>query len=209
MATSTPQLVEQIVRRSPFLIDAMADHLINLSALARRMQPEIEKTLNKKASQASIMMALKRLAPQLKKHNRDVYDFNTGDLDMTVRSELTLLVYKNSSTLIAIEKHGDASIQWIKGATETTCVTKSSLTAELEQQAAQEILSRKKENIAALSIRFPHDKKDTLGGYSTVIQMLTWEHIVIHEMTTVNDEFILLLDEDAVDRAVHLLKGRQ
>lgn len=65
MPLTTPQHVEQIVRRSPFLVNAMTNNLINLSALARSLQPEIEKTLNKKASEASIMMALKRLIPHL------------------------------------------------------------------------------------------------------------------------------------------------
>lgn len=50
MAVSTPQLVKKIVKRSPFLMDAMVDDWINLSALARTMQVEIEKTLGKQAA---------------------------------------------------------------------------------------------------------------------------------------------------------------
>lgn len=62
---TVPEAVEKIVNRSRYLSEAMSKGLINLSALARYIKPEIEEMLIKNVSDSSVIMALKRLEKTL------------------------------------------------------------------------------------------------------------------------------------------------
>jgi len=55
------QVVEQIIHRSPFIAEAMAEGLANNAQVARRIKPEVEKTLFEEVSEGSIAMALHRI----------------------------------------------------------------------------------------------------------------------------------------------------
>ena len=64
--TSIPNIVEEIIKKKPFLEDALVNGLVNLSALARHLKPEIEKHIDKPVNDSAIIMALNRLIPRIK-----------------------------------------------------------------------------------------------------------------------------------------------
>jgi hypothetical protein len=73
---SISDAIKQKVLHSPFLEAGLASGIINLSALARQIKPEIESRLVKNASDGAMIMALKRLADELhddKLLNQDHY----------------------------------------------------------------------------------------------------------------------------------------
>jgi hypothetical protein len=55
------ELLEQIILRTPFLEEGLSQGIINLSALSRKIRPQIEKQILKPVSASAILMALKRL----------------------------------------------------------------------------------------------------------------------------------------------------
>ena len=63
-------LVEQYVLETPLVEEHLSLGLMNLSALARHLRPRIRKALLRPVSDASIMMALKRLGPRLAARTR-------------------------------------------------------------------------------------------------------------------------------------------
>ena len=63
---SVAQAVEGVVKHKPYLSEALASGIINISALARQIQPELETMLGKPLNAGAIVMALNRLAPYLK-----------------------------------------------------------------------------------------------------------------------------------------------
>jgi NTP pyrophosphatase (non-canonical NTP hydrolase) len=44
---SIAQAVDRLISQSPFLEEALTDNLINVSSLARKLRPEVEKMLEK------------------------------------------------------------------------------------------------------------------------------------------------------------------
>ena len=44
---SIGKITEELINKSPFLREAMTDDLINVSALARKLKPEIEASMGK------------------------------------------------------------------------------------------------------------------------------------------------------------------
>ena len=99
---SIGKITEELINRSPFLREAMTDDLINISALARTLKPELEEIIGKEVKEGAIVMAIKRMTPGLY-HKLNVKITNVlGDLgDFLVRSNLTDYTFENSETLKA------------------------------------------------------------------------------------------------------------
>ena len=51
--------VEHYIKRKPFLQSALAQGIINLTSLARQVQPEIEQQLGREIRSGAVVMALK------------------------------------------------------------------------------------------------------------------------------------------------------
>ena len=49
---SIPVAVEEVVKKKPFLEGALVDGLINLSALARQIKPEVEERIGRRSTKA-------------------------------------------------------------------------------------------------------------------------------------------------------------
>lgn len=64
-----PEVVAELVSKKPFLEEGLSRGLINLSALARELQPQIEKRLYKNVQTGAIVMALKRIAAKPNSHS--------------------------------------------------------------------------------------------------------------------------------------------
>jgi hypothetical protein len=99
---SIGKITEDIINRSPFLRESMTEGLINISALARKIQPEIEDVTGKEVKEGAIVMAIKRMSPGLY-HKLNVKIKNVlGELgDFLVRSNLSDYTYQNSDSLAA------------------------------------------------------------------------------------------------------------
>ena len=81
--------VERIVMESAFLTEGLGRGLINLSELARQLQPQLESDLWKPVGQAAVVMALRRVSERLPpvRESQIVVAQKTGEL--TTRTELT------------------------------------------------------------------------------------------------------------------------
>ena len=60
---SISHVVEDIVKHRPYLSESLAAGIINVSSLARQLQPDVERALQKGVNTGAIVMALNRLAP--------------------------------------------------------------------------------------------------------------------------------------------------
>ncbi|MFQ8807075.1 MAG: hypothetical protein ACLR8Y_21010 [Alistipes indistinctus] len=66
-----PNAVEEVIKKKPFLEGALVEGLINLSALARQLKPEIEKQVGKAVNDSAVIMALNRLVSPSRADVRD------------------------------------------------------------------------------------------------------------------------------------------
>src|SRR5689334_15839400 len=93
------EAAEKIVKRSRYLTEAMSKGIINTSALARYMKPELEQMVKKPVSNPALIMALNRLSTSITKppHFKNIF---TSQPDMIFRSNLVEITVNNSDTLI-------------------------------------------------------------------------------------------------------------
>ena len=129
-------VVEQYIKSKPFLLNSIAQGIINLTSLARIMMPEIEKELGKDIKQGAIVMSLKRLSEELDfKINHKISKVLKNIGEITVRSSLTDYAFTVSETLLdnqaklisEINKNQDIFYTSSRGVNESNIVISTSV----------------------------------------------------------------------------------
>ena len=96
---SISHVVEDIVKHRPYLSESLAAGIINVSSLARQLQPDVERALQKGVNTGAIVMALNRLAPYLQVREQVQLNKLLSNMgDIILRSSLCDYTFKNSPT---------------------------------------------------------------------------------------------------------------
>ena len=206
------ELLEQIILRTPFLEEGLSQGIINLSALSRKIRPQIEKKLLKPVSESAILMALKRLLPDIISKSENM-DINLKAGDITVRSGLTEFTYSKSGTLIEnkmrlldeIKSSGDFFVTITQGVHETTMIVNSSLKKRLEEIFRGETLIKKIDDLAAITIRLTGDMVYLPGVHYNILKQLAWHNINVIEVVSTYTEFNIILQKKEVDTSFSIL----
>ncbi len=210
-----PQAVESVIKVQPFISEALAEGLINISALARKIKPDIDKILMKDAKTGAIVMALNRLSPQVDMHlNRGIDKMISMLGDIIVRSDLTDYTYKNSKTLInchtrvfeSLSQHEDTFYTLVRGVHESNLVISSLYANLLDDYFKNEVLHLKKENLSAITLKLHEGNTQVPGFYYYILKAIAWEGINIAEVISTSNEFTVLVNDEDVDRAFSAVK---
>lgn len=211
---TVPQATKTIVERSRYLTEAISKGIINYSSLARYIKPELEKMLIKPVSDASILMALKRLEKELQPKFAPVKIF-TNAPDMIVRSNLLELSLQNNeklaekfNKLFAVHKRNNGSFFALtEGLSETTIIMSRDLAEDVKIILKDEAVIFAFKNLSAITIRMPKENITTPGVYYFFLKSLAWEGINIIETISTPLEISLILDEKDIGRAFEILQS--
>jgi len=208
------EVVESIVRRTPFLEEALSRGILNLSALAREIKPEIEKELMKKVREGAIVMGLKRLSSKIKKTHNKQRSFFKNPPDLMVRSNLVEITILNSESLLNRQKRLLEQIKSVQnyfltftqGIYETTIIVSKNLEEKLLKIFEAEKIISKFENLSSITIQLPEGSALIPGIYSFILKALAWEGINLIEVVSTFNEFTIILESKNTDRAFSILK---
>ena len=96
------EALEEALRKRPFLEEALQEDLINLSSLARLLQPEIAASTGKEVKESALVMAIRRREPRLQlKMQHKLQQFIASLGDIIVRSNLVTYTYVKTNALPA------------------------------------------------------------------------------------------------------------
>jgi hypothetical protein len=203
-------VVHNILRHQPFLDDALAKDLINFSALAAHLQPEVEKELRKPVQQGSIIMALRRYAPQ-----RNLLK-NTGFREMgdiVVRSGITEYTYLNSKTILGsqakllniVKDELGVYLNYSSNYQESNILVSAELKDTVASCFENEILVSVKSELSSITIALPKNSAKSVGLYFYIFKLLAYEGIPVFEMISTSNYFALFLEKEYVNQAFLLL----
>lgn len=211
---SIGKITEDIINRSPFLRESMTENLINISALARKLQPEIEETIGKEVKEGAIVMAIKRMTPGLyQKLNIKIKNV-LGELgDFLVRSNLADFTFSNSESLGAkqgelmriINNDQDGFFALCRGVTETTIITNIKYKETIDSIFDNERLVRTTQDLASITVKLPHVNTEIYGIYYYILKQLAWDGINIVEVVSTANEFTAVVQQNDVDKAFKIL----
>lgn len=215
MKTIASEVLDYI-KTKPFLMSALSQGIINLTSLAREIQPEIEESLKKSAKSGAIVMALKRISDNqefLSTHKIVRVLKNLGDI--TVRSSLADYCFKITDTLLLtqakfldqIKSEPNAFYTSSRGVGECNIIVSQNLIAVVDNTFKSEICIDKEENLSAITVKLPTENVQIPGIYYFIFQRLSWEGVNIKEVISTSNEFTILMDEGSVNIAFEVIKN--
>jgi hypothetical protein len=213
---ATHVIVEEIIKKSPFLEEALAEGIINLSSLSRQIKPEIDEQLHKDVQIGAIVMALKRLSPKfdpnLKIRVKKVIH-KLGDI--TVRSKITYFTFTNSESLVErqsellklLKGKKDIFFAFSQGVYETSVILSDSENDDVDSLFKNEALIQKTTGLSSITIKLPSENADVSGIYYFILKKIAWEGINILDIISTMHEFTIIVNDESIDRAFSILKN--
>ncbi|MBP1691411.1 MAG: aspartate kinase [Bacteroidetes bacterium] len=206
--------VEKVVHDMPLLEECLAEGIVNLSAVARAIRPRVESTIMKKAGNAALVMALRRLAPRLKRKAADPRGILRLIRDITVRSNITEFTFRNSDTILQcqvrllqkLRGQGENFITCTQGVHEMTVMVHADFEGIVEKVFHGEKRVSRVKNLAALGIHLTPKVVEVPGVYYAILKQLTWAGINVVEVVSTMTELTLMLEKKNVERAFLVLK---
>ena len=212
--SSISKITEDIINRSPFLREAMTENLINVSALARKIIPEVEKITNKEIKEGAIVMAIKRMTPGVY-HKLDVKIKKVigGIGDFLVRSDLVDFTFENSESLRIcqsdlvklINNDKESFFAICKGITETTYILNSKFKKDVKTIFANENMKAHSLDLSSITVKLPETNTETFGVYYYIMKHLAWDGINIEQVVSTANEFTVIVDSKDIDDAFKIL----
>ncbi|MBP5365484.1 MAG: aspartate kinase [Bacteroidales bacterium] len=210
------QAVEKVIKVKPFVMESLAEGLINISSLARRIHPTLEKIVGHEVKQGAIVMALNRLVPELVGSKVENYNDLLSMLgDIIVRSNLTDYTFRNTLTIFkshvnlmnALNDYHDVFFTMVRGVFESNLIVGSSICQIVERMFAHEDCTYKQDNLSAITLKLPKKNVQAVGFYYQLLKFIAWEGINVKEVVSTTNEFSIIVSEDDVDHAFTILKN--
>jgi len=209
-----PNAVEEVIKRKAFLEGALVEGLINLSALARKLKPEIEKKIGKEVNDSAVIMALNRLVPRLELMSQMKFKKVVENIgDIIVRSDLADYAFTNSATLYEkqaellrrVSSMKDVFCTFSQGIYETTLVVSSAITPLVDEIFAHEHQISRSENLSSVTVKLPTENTLCPGVYYYIFKELAWDNINIAEVISTTNEFTVVIGDADIHRAFMIL----
>ena len=208
--------VAAYIKTKPYLSSALSDGIINLTSLAKKIQPDIENVMRKTVNRGAIVMSLKRASDDAEFSTDS--DKITGVLknmgDITVRSSLIDYSFSISETLLLNQAHLLKEIEHKKevfytssrGVAESNIIVSQNISELVDTIFNAETCHSKVENLSSITIKLPTENVTIPGIYYFIFQRLSWEGINVNEIISTSNEFTILIDEQQVSGAFEEIK---
>lgn len=208
------KIIDKLVNQSPFIQEAIAEGLINISSLARKFNPDVQKILGKEVSDSAIIMAIKRMPPgPNQKIELKIKNFMRDLGDLIVRSNLIKYTFKNyigisqdqAKFLSQIKDISDNFYTVSRGVSETTIITNAQFTEKIDKMFQKESLISEMSNLSAITMKLPPANTEISGVYYYLLKKIAWEGINLAEVISTTNEFTVVVDTKFVSQTFTVL----
>lgn len=213
---SISDVVEKILSDKPYLAECLAEDLINVSSLSRKVQPEVNAILDSDCGIPAIAMAIKRLDLSIQTRisaKMKLVITNLGDI--IVRNDLSSYTYKNSTSLeqrkselmFSSNLSDDKFCTITQGVFESNFVVSKAMKLEIEDKFVNENLIASSHELASLSVRLPKENVELPGLYYFFFKQFAWNNINVLEVISTTNEFTVVVEEALLEKAFSTIKN--
>jgi len=209
------EAVDTILRSRPYLEEFLYEGLINTTALARKISPDIVKLTGKEPKTGAVVMAIQRHNPG-KLLNADIKasSLMANISNIIVRSDILVHTYNNSVTLadrltelsMLLSKKKRVFYTFSQGVFETTLIFGKRAIEDIKKVMEGEEIISKAVNQSCITLYLPDENTSIPGYYYYILKLIAWEGINITEILSTTNEFSIILNEKYVDKAFSVLK---
>jgi hypothetical protein len=201
---TVPTAAKTIIQRSRYLSEALSKNLINHSSLARYIKPELENMLDKKISDASILMAIQRISKDFKPKYFSEKIFRDPP-SLIIHSNLFLLTY--SGNQINLTNNAGEFILTTHGINETTLAASGKLQKHIKKNLEEKLIKKIIDNLASITIDLPKKATENPSVYYFFLKSLAWEGINVIEIFTTTEELTLIISEKDLKNALGIIQS--
>jgi len=204
------EALEEALRKRPFLEEALQEDLINLSSLARLLQPEIAASIGKEVKESALVMAIRRREPRLQlKMQHKLQQFIASLGDIIVRSNLVTYTYvktnalpaKQAAFLESIAEDNDGFHSFTGGMEETTIIVSEKYRLYLEQAMQGETLLSTETELSSITLRLPSSSSEVIGLYYFFFKHIASAGVPIKEIISTTNEATFIVHSADVNSA--------
>jgi hypothetical protein len=208
------EMVEEEIKRSPFLMESLKEGLINISALARKIQKQVEKSIGKPIQTSAIIMAINRLPLQVgQKTESDLLRYISKLGDVRVRSNIVdytfiqsgTIVHAQTSLLVRAAELPKSFHSISQGVTETTILVDEQLERDLIHIFRKEKCIEKERDLTVLTFLLPSENRVLYGFYYFILREFAWNGINLVEIISTSNEFTLVVATKDLDASFKVL----
>jgi hypothetical protein len=211
---TVPEIVAKVVKKSAFLDEALALGILNISALARLIRPEVEREAMKEVQEGAVIAALNRLSQKIEKRARNQRKIFRSAPDLIVRSNLMEMTYINSESLVLGQKklleemsgRHNYFLTFTQGINETTIIASKELKQKVLTAFKEEKLASQIESLSSVTVLLPQGTSLIPGVYSYILKALAWEGINVVEVVSTLNEFTIVLEDRNIDSSFSIIK---
>jgi hypothetical protein len=209
------QAVKMVLNSKPFILEAIHDNIINYSSLAEFIKEDVESIASKTVNSSAIVMALRRLHPEIfKKISTELNSLLKRLGDITVRSNLVDYTFRNSESLLSkqqkllskFDSEMDLFFTISQGVYETTFVLSDKLNRSIPEIFEGEKLISYSSGLSSITINLPKENVELPGLYYFIFRKLAWDGINILEVISTSNEFTIILKDKDIDKAFSAIK---
>ena len=205
-------ITRKLVERRPFLEESLAEEIVNHSALAESLIPEIEKELKKKVKFSAVNLAIRRMSEDLEKKKIINLKFDK-QTDITTKSRIVEIVLFKDKNLPEYLKKIYSLIDFRKGDFLTTTQGINELmiiTNERNQEKIKKILPKRSikriiKKLCALSLNIPETSVEQIGLFYIVARAINWEGVNIVDIVSTYTEITILVKEEDSAKSLEAL----
>lgn len=210
---SITKSVQDLLRDSPWLTEALGSGIVNLSSLARQLKPELEKKHLRSFTDGAIIMALKRVQASLPTKRAKLHAASTVH-SLSVRSNIVQYAFENSDSLLEIQEallqraksDEGTTVFFARGTFDTGIIVSENLEEELRELTAKEALIKSFRDLSYISIRFKKDITDIPGIYYPFFQAMAWHGLNVVQIIAGFAELGLIFHSKDIERAFAVIK---
>ena len=208
-------VVEDIIRRRPFLEEALVNDIINYAYLADMLKPEIEKVMRKEVNRYAIIMAVRRFADSLKGSFVGQPHLDLKGAEITITSGIfEITVRKDAETMKAASKlYGLVDFEKGDFLTMTQGIYEITILSNVRHKDKMLGLFDKRDikkvstGLSSLTVRIPEKAAESVGLLYALTKALSWENVNIFEVVSTLSEEIFIISEEDTSVAFDAIKS--
>lgn len=203
MKTVTSE-VENAVKKSPFIAEALHQGLLNTSSFARMIMPDLKKSLGKEVKLTTIVMAIQRMDyGAILYESKKLKSLFKKIKDIIVRGHLRVYTIRQSQTvakqlsalLNKIGDRRDVMCTFTQGIAECMVIISESECQKLEKIFFNETILEITDDLTAFTILLPDENRILSGVYYFILKELAWSGINVIEVVSTSNEFTIVVKE--------------
>lgn len=208
------KLVQGIIVKSPFLSEALTEGIVNISELARKIKPQVEKNTMETVSLAAIGAALRRNI--IKNSRRSGLRYATRIKNILLHSDLVEFILVNNVNLLKIyqdilkrvsPRRSDLFFNIIRGNYQSIVVISSALEKDLRKILPSKNIKKRIGNLSAMTLKLPEGNIFLPGVYYPFLKALAWNGISFVEIISLGNELSLFFEDKDIARAFATIKS--